>query len=251
MTLELSGVCKRFGGVVAAEQVGLRVPSGEIIGIIGPNGAGKTTLVNLITGMLSLTEGSITLDGRELSHLPAAAVGQAGVARTFQNIRLLPEASVLSNVMLGFHRLETASLFAAVFGLPSAARETAAIRQGALELLRRFRMDAFAAHAAGGLAYGHQRRVEMMRALAGQPSVLLLDEPVAGMSDVEARELGGIFVDVARSGVAVLVIEHNIRFVSEICSFVYVLDRGRLIASGPPDAVMREPVVVEAYLGAA
>jgi branched-chain amino acid transport system ATP-binding protein len=251
MTLELRGVCKRFGGVVAAENVTLQVPSGAITGIIGPNGAGKTTLVNLITGMLSLSQGSIALDGKELSHLPAPTVGQAGVARTFQNIRLLSEASVLENVMLGFHRLERASLLAACFGLPSAARETADIRKRALALLERFRMEAVADHAAGGLAYGHQRRVEMMRALAGEPRVLLLDEPVAGMSDVEARELGEIFLDVARSGVAVLVIEHNIRFVSEICSFLYVLDRGRLIASGPPDTVMREPTVVEAYLGAA
>jgi len=247
--LNLQGVSKRFGGVVAADQVNLHVPSGKVTGIIGPNGAGKTTLVNLITGMAALSGGTIRLDDLDLSHSPADEVGRAGVARTFQNIRLQAEASVIDNVMIGFQRLETSSVLAGLLGLPSSRRETASVRQRASELLKRFGMERFAEHPAGSLAYGHQRRVEMMRAFASEPKVLLLDEPVAGMNDVEAEELGALFRGRADAGVAVLVIEHNMRFISRISDYLYVLDRGKIIAEGEPRDVLAMPSVIEAYLG--
>lgn len=248
-TLSLKNLGKSFGGVVAAENVNLDAPAGRVTGVIGPNGAGKTTLVNLVTGMTSLSTGVIELDGRDVSQLPAHRIGQVGVARTFQNIRLQADATVLENVMIGFHRMERSSLWADLLGLPSSLRETRQTRQKALALLTSFGMDRYANHPAGSLAYGHQRRVEMMRAFAAKPSVLLLDEPVAGMNDVEAAELGDLFRAQADAGVAVIVIEHNMRFISRITDHLYVLDRGRIIAHGKPRDVLSDPAVVAAYLG--
>jgi branched-chain amino acid transport system ATP-binding protein len=247
--LALEAVSKRFGGVVAADALTMAVPPGRITGLIGPNGAGKTTVVNLITGMLAVSGGRIVLDGRDVTQAGAHEIGRAGIARTFQNIRLLAEASVIDNVMIGFHRHERASLAASLLGLPSARRETRAIRDQAQALLARFGLTRFARHPAGALAYGHQRRVEMARALAARPSLLLLDEPVAGMNDVEAGELGAVFASLAQEGMGILLIEHNIRFVTGLCAHVYVLDGGRLIAEGAPDAVVKDPAVVAAYLG--
>jgi len=247
--LSLQGVCKRFGGVTAADEVSFDVPPGRVTGLIGPNGAGKTTIVNLITGMLALTAGRILFDGQDIASTAADEISRLGFARTFQNIRLFKEASVVDNLLIGFHKLQGSSLVSNILGLPSARAETAEIRAKALDLLRRFNMSAFAELPAGGLSYGHQRRVEMMRALAAAPSVLLLDEPVAGMNDVEAEELGSIFREVARSGIAVLLIEHNIRFVSDLCEQIHVLDYGRVIASGTPREVTSDPAVIAAYLG--
>ncbi len=247
--LELENVEKRFGGVVAASAVNMRVMPGRITGLIGPNGAGKTTIVNLITGMLPLTAGTIRFGGKDISQASAHAIAQSGFARTFQNIRLLKEVSVVENVMIGFHRHETSPLLAALLGLPSVRAETKRTREQAEALLERFGMTRFADHPAGGLAYGHQRRVEMMRALASQPSLLLLDEPVAGMNDVEANELGAIFAGLARDGMAVLLIEHNIRFVTQLCEQIYVLDTGRIIAEGDVATVVNHPAVIAAYLG--
>ena len=248
-SLVLENVSKRFGGLLAVSDVSLEVPSGRITGLIGPNGAGKTTVVNMITGLLKLSTGSIKLDGHDISSAEAHEVARAGVSRTFQNIRLLPEATVLENVVIGFHVRVKTTLMAQMLGLPSSLKETPRLFDEARALLERFGMARYADHPAGGLAYGHQRRVEMMRAVAAQPKVLLLDEPVAGMNDVEATELGEVFTELANSGIALLLIEHNIRFVNQLCAQVYVLDSGSMIASGPPEKVMHDPAVIAAYLG--
>ncbi len=249
-TLVLDQVSKYFGGVVAAEKVSMQIPPGRITGLIGPNGAGKSTIVNLITGMMSLTAGTIHLGDRDLTTTSPHEISRAGLARTFQIIRLFKEAPAIDNVMGGFHRHEDSSLLASILALPSARAETRRIRARAAELLERFNMTRYASFPAGGLAYGHQRRVEFMRALASQPNVLLLDEPVAGMNDVEANEMGVIFKQLAAEGMAVLLIEHNMRFVTRLCDYVYVLDGGRLIAEGEPKKVIADPAVIAAYLGA-
>ena len=162
----------------------------------------------------------------------------------------LTEASVIDNVMIGFYRRERSSTLASLLGLPAARSETVSLRARALALLELFGMAHLAEHEAGGLAYGHQRRVEMMRALASEPALILLDEPVAGMNDVEAAELGEIFTRLAREGMGVLLIEHNVRFVTQLCHHIYVLDSGRMIASGTPTEVVNNPAVITAYLGA-
>jgi branched-chain amino acid transport system ATP-binding protein len=249
-TLELIDVKRAFGGVKAVDGVSFCVEGGRITGLIGPNGSGKSTLINLVTGVLALSGGDVRINGQSIAKETADVVARHGIARTFQNIRLLAEASVLENVMIGFHRLEQSSWVANLFGLPSSRRETREMRARALTLLDQFGMTDFANLAAGSLAYGHQRRVEIMRAAASSPDVLLLDEPVAGMNDVEAGELGTIFRTLADRGTAVLLIEHNTRFVASLCQEVHVLDGGRLIAHGSPEQVMRDPAVVVAYMGA-
>lgn len=250
-TLILKGVSKRFGGLQAVSPFDMEIARGKITGLIGPNGAGKTTVVNLITGVYKLSSGSIHFGGVDLSQAPRHEVARAGLARTFQTIRLLPDATVLANIMIGMYRLQTSSLFAQMFGLPSSRAETRRFRDEAYILLERFGMMRYAEYPAGHLSYGDQRRVEMMRALALKPQVLLLDEPVAGISDVEAARLGEIFRSLATEGegLAVFLIEHNMRFVTELCDYVYVLDSGQLIAQGTAEQVIHDPVVIKAYLG--
>ncbi|MER2534108.1 MAG: ABC transporter ATP-binding protein [Rhizobiaceae bacterium] len=249
MSLTLRNVSKRFGGVAAVSDVSMAVPQGRITGLIGPNGAGKTTVVNLITGTLGLSAGTIALGDVDIGSEPPHLVARRGISRTFQNIRLLPEASAVDNIMIGFHRHERSSLAGQILGLPSSYRETRELRERARALMSRFGMEAFADVSAGGLAYGHQRKLEMMRAVASEPTVLILDEPVAGMNDVEAFEMGRIFRELVAGSMALLLIEHNVRFVTDLCDEVYVLDSGKLIASGAPQDVMRNPVVQTAYLG--
>lgn len=249
-SLVLTGVAKRFGGVQAVAGVDIAIPPGSITGLIGPNGAGKTTLVNIISGQLQASAGQICLGERNLTDAPAHVVARAGIVRTFQNIRLLPETTVLENIVIGYHNHGRTSLIGALLALPDSWRESREVRDRAHTLLERFEMRQYANVPAGDLAYGHQRRVEVMRALAVGPRILMLDEPVAGMNDVEAASLGRIFSELAESGMGVLLIEHNIRFVTRLCSEVFVLDNGRVIAAGPPQSVTNDPAVVAAYLGA-
>ena len=247
--LRVEGVSKTFGGLRAVSDLSLTAPAGRITGLIGPNGAGKTTVVNLITGMYRLSAGSIRFGAKDLTEAPRHEVARAGVARTFQTIRLLPDASVAENILIGMYRHEKASLTSQLLGLRASRAETARFRAEAAALLERFGMARYAAHPAGSLAYGDQRRVEMMRALALKPELLLLDEPVAGMNEVESAALGEIFAGLARDGMGLLLIEHNIGFVTRLCQHIYVLDSGRLIAEGAPERVVSDPAVITAYLG--
>jgi branched-chain amino acid transport system ATP-binding protein len=247
--LVLEGVSRRFGGLWAVRDVDLEIPSGSITGLIGPNGAGKSTIVNLIAGLSRLTEGRVTLDGEPIHELMPDRVARKGVARTFQNIRLLNEASVLDNVVLGWHEQVEAPLAAGIFGLGAAARARKNAYANAQLQIEQFGMGRYAGFSAGELSYGHQRRVEIMRALAMRPKVLLLDEPAAGMNDVEANELGRHLSQLARDGLAILLIEHNMQFVMSLCRKIYVLAAGELITSGAPDEVRANQRVIDAYLG--
>ena len=248
-SLRLEGVSRAFGGVHAVEGLTMQVPRGTITGLIGPNGAGKSTVINLITGLLKIDSGRITASDVDVTELEPHQVARLGISRTFQNIRLFTTSSVLENLLIGFHRHETRGLMANLFGMPSVARELSELKRRAHALLERFDMLHFADLPAGDLSYGHQRRLEMMRALASEPQFLLLDEPVAGMNDIEAAQMGAIYREVASSGVGILLIEHNVGFVAEHCETVHVLNSGRLLASGPPAAVFNNPAVVEAYVG--
>jgi len=250
MSLRLDNVSKSFGGLRAVSDLSFEAKPGVVTGLIGPNGAGKTTVVNLISGVLAPTSGRIFFDGKDITTLSPTEVALTGVVRTFQTVRLLGETTVLENVMLGLCRYGKASWMSGVLGLPSARRERRDMAAEARQLLDTLNLGAWADEVVDNLPYGHQRRVEIARALAAKPKLLLLDEPVAGMNDVEASELGELFVGVARKGLAVLLVEHNMRLVSAICSDVYVLETGSLIASGTPAEALSTPAVQTAYLGA-
>jgi branched-chain amino acid transport system ATP-binding protein len=249
--LELESVSKEFGGLKAVWQVDLKLASGALTGLIGPNGAGKTTVTNLITGLMSLSDGRILLDGRDIARDEPADVARAGIARTFQTSRLIKRMSVLDNVMVAIQETaaDSVSTVGCLLGRRRAYRQERAWRERARATLDRLGILRYADHDATTLSYGAQRRVEIARALGLDPQVLLLDEPVAGMTDAEADELGSIFRQLRDEGMAVLLIEHNVPFVSSICDDVHVLSHGRLIASGTPEQVVRDEAVIEAYLG--
>ena len=248
--LVVSDLYKAYGGIVPVNRVGFTISEGKVHALIGPNGAGKTTLLNLLSGHVAPESGSIRFLGEELAGQPAHRVAGLGIARTFQNLKLFGDLSALDNVLLGAHRHVGASFPAALLGLPAGRRAEARARADALALLADLGLGERAFEPARSLPYGLQRRLEIARALASRPKLLLLDEPAAGLNPQETHELGDVIKRIQAAGVTVLLIEHHMDLVMGISQHVLVLDYGALIAEGAPDAIRKNPRVIAAYLGA-
>lgn len=248
--LEASHLGIEFGGLKAVDDVNLAIGRTEICGLIGPNGAGKTTVFNLLTKVYQPTTGTVLINGKDTAGMNTVQASKLGIARTFQNIRLFSQMSVLDNVKTGLHNQITYSFAESMFHLGSYRKKEKQMDEKALELLRVFDLDGVADYKAANLPYGKQRKLEIARALATNPKLLLLDEPAAGMNPNETEELmETIEIVRKRFGVTVLLIEHDMKLVSGICEYLYVLNFGRLLAEGTPKEVLSNPEVVKAYLG--
>ena len=248
--LEVNGITKIFGGLVAVENVEFKVETGEIVSIIGPNGAGKTTIFNLLTGVYQPTRGSVLINGIDTKGMPTHKVNKLGIARTFQNIRLFSDMSALDNVKVGMHNEIKCSFLASLLHLPSYYRAEATANQKAMELLDFMGLADVADVKAGSLPYGVQRRLEIVRALATNPSIILLDEPAAGMNPSETTELMHQIRRIRDTfHIAIFLIEHDMNLVMNVCEAIAVVNYGKIIAKGTPEEVRNNPAVIEAYLG--
>lgn len=252
--LEVKGLTKNFGGLSAVSNVSLKAEKGELIGLIGPNGAGKTTFFNLLTGVYVPTEGTIELETENgktlLNGIAPNKITELGLARTFQNIRLFKDLTVLENVMVAMHAHKGNSLFSSLFRTKAYYETEKMMKDEALELLKIFNLESFAQDKAKNLAYGQQRELEIVRALATKPKILFLDEPAAGMNPQETANLTKLIAQIQEQfELTVVLIEHDMSLVMEICQRLYVLEYGRLLAHGTPEEIKKNPDVIRAYLG--
>ncbi len=247
--LKATNITQKFGGLTAVDNVNFELHKGEIVGIIGPNGAGKTTFFNVLTGMYNPTEGKVYYKDKDITGLKPFQITACGMARTFQNIRLFAQMTAIENVMVGMHCRTKANLADAIFRLPRHRREEKAAEEKALNVLELAGLADFRYHYATSLPYGLQRRLEIARAIASDPEILLLDEPAAGMNEQETSDLMDFIRKLQGLGYTILLIEHDMRLVMNICERIYVLNYGALIAHGVPDEIKSNPLVIEAYLG--
>jgi branched-chain amino acid transport system ATP-binding protein len=249
MFLEIDSLSMQFGGLSAVREVSIQIEQGEIHGLIGPNGSGKTTTFNVVSGYYKPSAGKITFEGKNMTGLPAYKITAAGFARTFQNLRLFKSMTVLENVLVGMGHNARTSLWQEILNPIAVRREEKDFVEKAMRLLTLLGIANLADYPATSLSYGHQRRVEIARALGTEPKILLLDEPAAGLNDLESEDLRETLMKIRRSGVTIFLIEHDMKLVMEMCDIITVLDYGRKIAEGTGTWISNDPAVIEAYLG--
>ncbi len=248
--LEVLNVGIQFGGLKAVQNLNIVLKQGELVGLIGPNGAGKTTSFNLLTGVYAPTTGDIVFNGERINGLPPFKVTRKGISRTFQNIRLFNELTVLENVKVAYHSLATHSMISSILRLPSHFKGEKEMEEKSIEFLEIFKLDKYKDELAKNLPYGQQRRLEVARALAAGPKLLLLDEPAAGMNPQETKDLMDLIGFIREKfDLTILLIEHDMNLVMGVCERIYVLDHGQLLAEGTPQEIRNHPKVIEAYLG--